>query len=168
MTDGLTLQQILANLEAQMEVCREKEAYHAREEAAHREQREANAAELAELSRHHEALKSSAEAAVPLAARYSPPAPDPAPPKEMPQETLPPGKPLVWSRLADRVIENLPDGTLITPTSLAKMIDQRYKGLPHPADPRVMSTILRRLISYGWVRRAQKGGSHRETTYVKL
>ncbi len=166
MSDGVTLQQILAHLEAQMEVCREKEAYHAREEAAHREQREANAAELAELSRHHEALKSSAEAAVPLAARYSPPAPEP--PKEKPQETLPPGKPLVWSRLADRVIESLPDGTLITPTGLAKMVNQRYKGLPHPADPRVMSTILRRLISYNWVRRAQKGTSHRETTYVKV
>ncbi|HEX6901835.1 MAG TPA: hypothetical protein VF789_19095 [Thermoanaerobaculia bacterium] len=166
MSDGQTLQQILANLEAQMEVCREKEAYHAREEAAHREQREANAAELADLSRHYEALRSSAEAAVPLAARYSPPVPEP--PKEKPQEILPPGKPLVWSRLADRVIEGLPSGTLITPTSLAKMMDQRYKGLPHPADPRVMSTILRRLISYGWVRRTQKGTSHRETTYVKV
>jgi len=164
-SDGMTLQQILANLEAQMEVYREKEAYHAREEAAHREQREANAAELAQLARHYEALKSSAEAAVPLAARYSPPAPEP---KEKPQETLPPGKPLVWSRLADRVIEGLPEGTLITPTSLAKMVNQRYKGLPHPADPRTMSTILRRLISQGWVRRAQKGTSHRETTYVKL
>lgn len=167
MTAGLTLQQILANLEAQMEVCREKEAYHAREEAAHREQREANAAELADLARHYEALKSSAEAAVPLAARYSPPAPDPEP-KEKPQETLPPGKPLVWSRLADRVIEDLPDGAVITPTSLAEMIDRRYKGLPHPADPRAMSTILRRLIAYGWVRRAQKGTSHREATYVKV
>jgi hypothetical protein len=39
------------------------------------------------------------------------------------------------------------DGTFITPTSLAKMVNQ--------------------LISHGWVAGAE-GTSHRETTYVKV
>jgi hypothetical protein len=152
---------MLASLEAQMEIHREKEAHHAREEEAHREQRAAHAAELAALARHYEALKSSAEAAAPLADRY-----DPTPPKVRLRETLPPGKPIVWSRLVERVLVDMAKGEEITPTSMAAAVNYRFQGLPSPADPRVMSTILRRLISHGWVRRAQKGTSHREATYI--
>jgi hypothetical protein len=156
------LQQILASLEAQMEIHREKEAHHAREEEAHREQRATHAAELAALARHYEALKSSADAAAPLAARYAP-----APPPERPRETLPPGKPIVWIRLVERVITGMAKGEEITPASMAAAVNRRFQGLPHAADPRVMSTILRRLTGDGWVRRAQKGTSHREARYTK-
>lgn len=163
MTARLSLEQILASLEAQMKIHREKEAHHAREEEAHREQRAAHAAELAALARHYEALKSSAEAATPLAARYAP-----EPPKERPRETLPTGKPIVWSRLVERVLGEMAKGEEITPTSMAAAVNRRFQGLPNSADPRVMSTILRRLTGYGWVRLVQKGTSHREATYAKV
>lgn len=163
MTTSLSLQQILASLEAQMEIHREKEAHHAQEEVAHRQQREAHAAELAALARHYEALKSSAEAAEPLAARY-----DPEPLKESQQETLPPGKPVVLRRLVERLLGDTPMDEPFTPTSLAAAVNRRFRGLPRPADPRAMSTILRRLADDGWVRLAQKGTSHREATYVKV
>lgn len=156
---------MLSSLEAQMEIHREKEAHHAREEETHREQRAAHAAELAALARHYEALKSSAEAAEPLAARYAP-APEP-PPKARPRETLPPGKPIVWRRLVERVIADMAKGEEVTPTDMAAAVNRRFQGLPNSADPRVMSTILRRLTGDGWVRRVQKGTSHREATYAK-
>jgi hypothetical protein len=156
---------MLSSLEAQMEIHREKEAHHAREEEAHREQRAAHAAELAALARHYEALKSSVDAAAPLASRY---APEPEPPKERPREVLSSSKPIIWSRLVERVVGEMAKGEEMTPASMAAAVDRRYQGLPHAADPRVISTILRRLTAYGWVRRARKGTSHRQATYVKV
>lgn len=161
MTARLSLEQMLANLEAQMKIHREKEAYHAREEETHREQRAAHAAELQALARNYEALKTSSEAAAPLAARYV------EPPKERSRVTLPPGKPVVWSRIVERVIEEMVEGEEITPASMAAAVNRRFQGLPHSADPRVMSTILRRMVGHGWLRRIQKGTSHRESTYAK-
>jgi hypothetical protein len=158
----LSVQQMLANLEAQIELHREREAHHAREEASHREQRETHAAELAALLRHYEALKSSVEAAAPLAVRHIP-----SQPKEPPRETLPPGKPVVWSRLVERVVEGMPAGEVFTPSQMADTVDRRFQGLPGEADSRVMSTILRRLAAVGEIRMVRKGTSHREATYTK-
>ena len=158
----LSVQQMLANLEAQLELHREREAHHAREEAAHREQREAHAAEVESLTRHYEALKSSVEAAAPLAVRHVP-----AQPKEAPRETLPPGKPVVWSRLVERVVEGMAAGEVFTPTQMADAVNRRFQGLPGDVDSRVVSTILRRMAATREVRRVQKGKSHREATYTR-
>ncbi|HSG41111.1 MAG TPA: hypothetical protein VLE27_15845 [Thermoanaerobaculia bacterium] len=130
MTTRLDLERMLASLEAQMEIHREKEAHHAREEEAHREQRAAHAAELAALARHYEALKSSAEAAAPLADRY-----DPTPPKQRLRETLPPGKPIVWSRLVERVLVDMATGEEVTPTSMAGPSTIASRASPIPPIP---------------------------------
>jgi alkylated DNA nucleotide flippase Atl1 len=158
----LSVQQMLANLEAQIELHREREAHHAREEAAHREQRETHAAELAALLRHYEALKSSVEAAAPLAVRHVP-----VQPKEAPRETLPSGKPVVWSRLVDRVVAEIPDGEVFSPADIAAAVSRRFQGLPKEADSRVISTILRRMAAAGGIRMVRKGTSHREASYTK-
>lgn len=152
---------MLANLEAQMDLHREQEAHHAREEAAHREQRAAHAAELAVLARHYEALKSSAEAAAPLAARHVPP------PQAPLQETLPPGQPVVRRYLVERVVAEMPKGEVFSPTSIAAAVNRRFRNLPKPAEPRMASTALRRLAAEGRIRVVQKGTSHREATYTR-
>lgn len=159
----LSVQQMLANLAAQIEIHREREAYHAREEASHREQREHHAAEVESLSRHYEALKSSVEAAAPLAVRHVP-----AKPKEPPRETLPPGKPVVWSRLVERVVAGMPAGEVFTPAQIAAALNRRFQGLSKQLNSRVASTILRRMSYLGTVRQVQKGTSHREGTYTKV
>ncbi len=159
----LSVQQMLANLEAQIELHREREAHHAREETAHREQREVHAAEVESLTRHYEALKSSVEAAAPLAVRHVPPQP-----KEPPRETLPPGKPVVWSRLVERVVEGMAADEVFTPTQMAAAVNRRFQGLPGPVDARGASTILRRMAAMGEVRRVQKGTSHREASYSRV
>ena len=161
MATELSIQQMLANLEAQIDLHREKEAHHAREEALHREQRAVHAAEVESLTRHYEALKSSAEAAAPLAVRYVPPQP-----KE-PRETLPAGTSVIWSRLVDRVVAEIPEGEVFSPTDVTDAVNRRFQGLPRDADSRVTSTILRRMAATGEIRRVQKGMSHREATYTK-
>lgn len=156
----LSVQQMLANLEAQIELHREREAHHAREEAAHREKREVHAAEVESLTRHYEALKSSVETATPLAVRHVPPQP-----KQPPRETLPAGKPVVWSRLVDRVIEEIPEGEVFSPDDITDAVDLRFEGLPKEADSRAISTILRRLAAMGEIRMVRKGTSHRQAVY---
>ncbi len=144
-----------------MDLHREQEAHHAREEASHREQRAAHAAELEVLARHYEALKSSAEAAAPLAARQVPP------PQALLQETLPPGQPVVRRYLVERVVEEMPKGEVFSPTSIAAAVNRRFRNLPKPAEPRMASTALRRLAAEGRIRVVQKGTSHREATYTR-
>ncbi len=162
MATELSVQQMLGNLEAQIDLHREKEAHHAHEEAVHREQRALHAAELEALTRHYEALKSSAEAAAPLAVRHVP-----LQPKEPPRETLPSGKSVVWSRLVERVVEEIPEGEAFSPADVTAAVNRRFQGLPKEANSRVTSTILRRMAAAGEVRRVQKGKSHREATYVR-
>lgn len=158
----LSIQQMLANLEAQIELHREREAHHAREEAAHREQREAHGAELSALLRHYEALKSSVEAAAPLAIRHVP-----SQPKEPPRVTLPPGKPVLWSRLVERVVAEIPAGEAFSPADITSAVNRRFQGLPKEADSRVTSNILRRMAAAGEIRRVRKGTSHREASYAR-
>ena len=159
----LSIQQMLANLEAQIELHREREGHHAREEAAHREQREAHAAELAALLHHYEALKSSVEAAAPLAVRHVP-----LQPQEPRRETLPSGKSVTWSSLVDRVVAEIPKGEVFSPADVTAAVNRRFQGLPKDANSRVTSNILRRRVAAGEIRRVQKGKSHREATYVRV
>jgi hypothetical protein len=158
----LSVQQMLANLEAQIELHRERESHHAREEAVHREQREAHAAELTALLRHYEALKSSVAAAAPLAIRHVSPRL-----KEPPRETLPVGKPVVWSRLVERVVAAIPSGEAFSPADITAAVNRRFQGLPKKADSRVTSNILRRMAAAGAIRRVRKGTSHREASYAR-
>jgi hypothetical protein len=162
MTTELSLQQMLANLEAQIDLHREREAHHAREEALHREQRAVHVAELEALTRHHEALKSSVEAAAPLAVRHVPPQP-----KEPPRETLPAGKSVIWSRLVERVVAEIPAGKAFSPANVTAAVNRRFQGLPKEANSRVTSTILRRMAAAGEIRMVRKGTSHREGSYVR-
>ncbi len=162
MTTELSVQQMLANLEAQIDLHREREAHHAREETVHREQRAVHAAELEALMRHYEALKSSVEAAAPLAVRHVPPQP-----KEPPRETLPPGTSVVWSRLVDRVVEEMPGGEVFSPADVTAAVNRRFQGLPQEANARVTSTILRRMAAAGQIRMVRKGTSHRQAAYTK-
>jgi ribosomal protein S25 len=112
--------------------------------------------------RHYEALKSSAEAAAPLAARHTPPQP-----KELPQEILAPGKPVVRRRLMERVVAEVPAGEVFTPASIAAAVNRRFRDLPKAADSRVASTVLRRMAAEGEIRVVRKGTSHREAAYTR-
>src|SRR3954454_2268100 len=82
METPLSLSAILSSLQQQISEHREKEAFHAEREAFHRDRRGEHAAELEQLVKSFEGLKSSAETAAKLAARL-PQAPPP-PPDDLP------------------------------------------------------------------------------------
>lgn len=163
MSSQLSVAQILANLEGQMALHREKEAFHAEQEVVHREQRAVHAAELETMARHYEAFKTSAGAAAEMAARLAPPAPPP-PPKEEPL----PDK-AVRSKLVARVVASLPAGEVFKPSGVAAEVNRRFgKALKKPVDLRLASSALLRMLADGRVRLVQRGTAHRESVYTKI
>src|SRR4051794_38979730 len=99
MDEHLPLSAILSSLQTQIAQHREREAFHAEREAFHRDRRVERAAELEQLVKSFEGLKSSAETAAKLAARL-PQAPPPPP------DDLPVGRKVSISALVVRVIES--------------------------------------------------------------
>lgn len=168
MSAEFSVAQILANLEAQMALLREKEEHHAKEEAFHREQRALHAAEYETVAKHYEAFKASAGGAAEIAARKMVPAPDPAP--EPPPRPEPPAplKQVMASRLVARLVREMPVGERFTPSQVAREVNRRYpRELRKLIDSRAASTVLRRLLAEGAVQLVQKGTAHREAVYTR-
>ncbi len=161
MSSQLSVAQVLANLEAQMKLLRDKETHHAGQEAFHREQRAVHAAEYETVARHYEAFKASAGGAAEIASRFA----APEPPRE---EPLPPLKPALPSRLVARAVLEIPAGESFAPTRVAAEVNRRYpRELRKPIGSRLASTALRRLLAEGKVRLVRKGTAHREAIYAR-
>jgi hypothetical protein len=162
-SERLSVAEILANLEAQMAHHQEQQALHTERETFHREQAAVHAAEYEVVARHYEAFKATAGAAAEIAARTASPAP--APP---PEDSLPPGKPVLRSRLVSRVMEDIPAGQTFTASRLADEVNRRFgKALRKPADARLVSAALRRKLANGTIRLVQPGTAHREAVYTR-
>ena len=156
MSSEFSLSQMLASLEAQIKLYREREAHHAEREAYHHEQRTRTAAELAKVLQSYEALTTAAE----IAARVPPPAATPL--------EEPPGGRKLRGTLVEELVEDLPDDEVFGPTRIADELNRRYgRALSRPADSRFTSSALSRLLAAGWLELVQKGTPHNEAMYRK-
>lgn len=166
MSSQLSVAQVLANLEAQMALHKEREAYHAQQEVHHREQCAVHAAEYETVAKHYEAFKAAAGGAAEIAARVAaatPPKAAPEPPPEPPSWKRPQPGPLVI-----RIVEELPQGEKFGPSRIAGEVNRRFaRSLRKPLDSRLASAVLRRLLKEGTVRLVQKGGAHHEAVYSR-
>ncbi|HEX4964179.1 MAG TPA: hypothetical protein VF173_25360 [Thermoanaerobaculia bacterium] len=153
---------IVSNLEAQIALRREKAAFHAQEEARHREQKEIHAAELEVLERNLAAFRSAAEAVVDLATR-----PDTATlPLQAPDPD--PGRKPRLSRMVSLVIASLPAGQPFGTTAITREVSLRYRDrLRKPANPRMVSMHLRRLLAAGHLKSVSEGRPHHEALYAR-
>ena len=164
MSERLSVAEILAHLERQMAFHQQQKALHTEQEVFHREQAALHDAEYEVVTRHFEAFKATAGAAAEIAARTASPAPV-APP----EDALPPGKPVIRSRLAARVVERLPAGQTFTASWLAAEVNRRFgHAFRRPVDSRLVGAALRRMAANGTARVVQPGTSHRETVYAKV
>jgi hypothetical protein len=165
MSTDLSVAKILASLEAQRALHKEREAWHAGQERLHREQREHHAAEYERVTQHYEAFKATAGTAAEIAARALPATPEPVKKEEEP----PPGKPPVRTRLLEELVEELPAGTVLWPSWLAEEANRRFpKLLPKPVSFRMASNALRKMVGWGLVVVAEKGKPHYEAAYRKI
>lgn len=165
MSANLSVTEVLANLEAQVDFHRRQEAHHAEQEVFHREQRAVHAAELENVTQHYEAFRGVAGSAAEVAARRDVALAEPAGSEE---ETLPPGKQVLRSRLVTRIATERPAGQPFTASALAAEVNRRFgKVLERPADARLAAAALRRLAANGVVRVVKPGMPHHEAVYAR-
>ena len=75
---------------------------------------------------------------------------------------------MVRSKLVVWLVAEMPDGGVFSATEISAEINRRYgRSLRRPANPRMVSTALRRLAAEGEVRLVQKGTPHHEALYRK-
>ena len=162
MSVELSLQQILANLEARIAFHREREAAAAQQEAVFREQRTAHAAELEALTRNLEALKAATATAVELASRPTPASapflgPDPDA-----------GRRLKLPRMVARVLEGMSAGEPFGTAAVTAELNRRYRErLRRPVPARLVSIVLRRMLDAGSLRSIREGRPHHEALYAR-
>lgn len=158
MGSELSLSRILADLEERIAFHREREAFHAGQEALHHKERTHHAEELAAALQGYEALKAAVGTATEITSRASAALPEP--------EEEPPSR--VRSKLVARVVSDLPEGEVFGASRIADEVNRRFgQSIRRPANPRMVSTALRRLAKEGGIRLAQKGTPHHEALYTK-
>ncbi|HEY3571182.1 MAG TPA: hypothetical protein VGP73_24870 [Thermoanaerobaculia bacterium] len=161
MSKNLSVEQMLANLEARIASLRERRAFHAGQEAHHREQLALHDAELQKVLERFEAFRAAAEAAAEVA---QPPAP--AAPPEEPIPTFG-NRPMV-SRLVARVVESWPAGEEIGAKAVAAEVNRRYReALKKPVTSGVVSVTLRRLRNARRIEQVRPGKALFEAVYVR-
>ncbi|HYO15696.1 MAG TPA: hypothetical protein VE685_21060 [Thermoanaerobaculia bacterium] len=152
-----------------------QEAHHGERETYHREQRAHHAAEYQAVARHYEAFRAAAAGAAEIAARAVLSPPEEAPPAPLEEEAAPPDGPPPSAKRPLRThvvawaVERIPQGEAFGPSRLAEEANRHFsRELAIPADSRLASGVLRRLLVEGEVRIVQKGGSHREALYTRV
>jgi hypothetical protein len=156
-----SMEELLAHFEAQMAFHKQQEAHHAEQEALHKEKKELHAAEYESVARHFEAFKATAGVAFGIAARM-------ASVSEMSLQELPPGQPVIPSRLVAKVVERLPQDEVFGARKLAAEVNRRFgKAMKKPVNPQLVSAALRRMLANGQVRRVREGKGQQEALYSR-
>ena len=168
MSSQLSVAKVLANLEAQMALHKEREAYHAQQEVFHRDQRALHAAGLETVTTHFEAFQAASGGAAEIAGRVEAAAQAAAVQAEEPVEPWSRGKRPQPGPLVIRLIEGLQPGQVFGASWVAQEVNRRFsRALPRPLDTRLASAVLRRLVVAGGVRLVQAGGPHHEAGYTR-
>jgi hypothetical protein len=157
-----SLGEILAKLEEQIAFHREREAAAARQEAVYRDLRTAHGAELEVLTQNLAALKAAAATALELASRTVPGLPG----LEPPDPDL--GRRLPLPRMVARVLESLPATVPFGAAKVTAELNRIYRErLRRPVEARLVSIVLRRLLTAGTVLSVREGRPHHEALYLK-
>lgn len=164
MKTNRSIDELMARLEAQAAFHREQEAFHAEHEARHREHRTAHAAELEEILRRLEALRTAAAEAIDLADR---PGATPSVRSLEENDVGSPSRPKVHNML-ETVIAGKGADESFGPVGLTAEVNRRFgPRLRRPVKAGQVSTALRRLERKGMVLLVREGKPHQEALYVR-
>ena len=160
MSTPLSIPDVVARLEAQAALHKEREAFHSQQEAFHRDQRAAHAAELERVSKNLEAFKAAAASAVDLAGR-------PAPLVATESESLGPGRPKL-ARMVAQVVRGFGASERFGTKRVTQEIEARFRDvLRGPVDAKLVSITLRRMADAGRIHQVRRGRPHWEALYAK-
>jgi len=161
MTSKLPIDQMLVQLEGKVAHLRERQAFHAKQEAFHHERAAGYSTELATAVERLEAFRTAAANADELLARLGR---DSAAADAL--EDLGKGRPL--SRMIARVVEDKAPGETFGPKAVTQEIHKRWGAkLRARVDPRSVAATLRRWALRGRIHRTREGRGRYESLYVK-
>lgn len=161
MGSKLSVEEVLANLEAraafhreQEALHRDQEAFHAQQEVHHREQRALHVAELEKVVKDLEVFRAVATSA---AAQLVP--------RSEEAEIPPPGRMMV-GRMVKLAVEGPDLQEPFGATAVAAETSRRFADhLRKPVGPRTASDVLRRMLAEGQLELVRKGTAKREALY---
>lgn len=153
MTANMSVSDVVETLRDRMAYHREQEALHAEREEHHRQERARHAAELERIRKHLESFQEGAEAALGAPVR---------------QLTLGPGERPKLTRLVVLAVSALEPDRPFSASELAGEIDRRFGDrLKKPAERRLVSIALRRMLDRKQLRLVRKGKPHIEALYAR-
>jgi hypothetical protein len=164
MPSPLSLEAIVAKLEAQLELHQEKESFHAQQEEHHHEQRAVHAAEVKKVRSSLEGFKAAAATAVELAEREVPERAVPQPPAPSQDVGYRPS----LTKMVKRILDIKPAGEVVGTNAMARELLRHYGDkLGGRVDVKQVAIVLRRLQQSGRLRQVRGGRPHHETLYTK-
>lgn len=159
-----SVEEIVAALEAEVAVHRERSAHHAEQEAFHREKRSHHEAALEAASRRLEEFRAVSAAALEMVGHLLPA----AGPADEGLDIGPASKPRLTRLLKTLVAELGPDQPF-GPGWLAAEVNRRYVDrLRKPVTSRQMSDVCRRLARTGDLRQVREGKGRYESRFVRV
>lgn len=159
MSAGLSIADIVARLEAQLAVHREKEAFHAGQETLHHEQRSAHAAEVERLTRSLETFRASAAEAAELAGRGAP---------RRKTAAVPAGKRLSLNKMVAAVVAGFGPHETFGPRKVTEEIHRQFQDhLREPVDSRMVSLALIRMAKSRRIHLLRPGKPRHEAVYAR-
>lgn len=159
-----SVDEIVAALEAEVAVQRERSAYHAQHEEFHREKRSQHEAALEAASRRLEEFRAISAAALELVGRRAAPAgpPDPG------MDIGPASKPRL-TRILTTILAELGPGQHFGPGWLAAEVNRRFRDrLRKPVTARQMSDACRRLTRIGRLEQVRQGKGRYESRFMRV
>ena len=159
-----SIEEIVASLEAEAAVHRERRDHFAEQEAYYREHRTRHEAELEAITRRLEEFRSASAAALELVARL---APRPGPPDD--GEDIGPASNPRLTKIVEAILRELSPEQAIGPGWLTQEVNRRHgERLRKRITPRQISDVLRRLARQGRLRQVRQGRQRYEARFVRV
>ena len=164
MGDGLSVKQVLAQLEAKVALHREQQAFHERQEELHREQKTLHAAELGSAIESCEAFRAASAGLGELLEADGTTSPS----QDSPDEELDLHSMSSLSPLIARIVEGKGTDEPFGATVVTKELHERWGAkLGRRVDSRTVSATLRRWKAAGKLKLVREGWSYSEALYTR-
>lgn len=165
MSTGLSVTQVLAQLEAKIALHRERQAFHEQQEELHREKKAQHAVELEKAIASYEAFR-TASAGVGEVLETGDPAPRSKASPAGEVLDLPSTRSL--SPLIAQIVQDKAPGEPFGPAAITQELNERWGArLQSRVEPGTVSATLRRWAAAGTLKRVREGSAHVESLYIR-
>ena len=158
-----SIEEVVASLEAEAAVHRERRDHFAEQEAYYREHRSRHETELEAITRRLDEFRAASAAALDLVTRLTP---RPSPPVE---EDIGPASNPRLTKIVETILKELSPEQTVGPGWLTQEVNRRHgERLRKRVTPRQISDVLRRLARTGRLRQVRQGKPRHEARFVRV